>query len=151
MFKFKRGDTVRICLVEYDKNGPGAKMVSVNESYGIVLNVVANKQGFITKGIGEIEIRRDNDGSLFTVDMNGQCHNVDGEQYIQVQKCFMPVSSYKGTLVEWFEFIARPSEYEDSIKMTVLGIVDGKDFRQELENHFMDAKMHIDLSKTRGY
>lgn len=149
LFDFKRGDTVRICLVTYDKHGPGAQMIGVDEAYGIVLSVDATKQGVCTKGIGQVEVRRDNDGALFTVDLNGQSHNVSGEQYCQVQKCFSPVSSYKGTLVEWLEFIAHPTPHGEVLQLTVVGYVDGKPFHQEVEEHFMDAKMHLDLSKSR--
>jgi len=148
-FAFKRGDTVRICLVQYDKLGPDAKIIGIDEQYGIVLNVDATKQGICKKGIGEVEIRRDNDGSLFTVDLNGQAHNVDGEQYAQVQKCFLPVSAYKGTLVEWMEVIAHPSEHQDCIRLTVLGVAEGKVFRDEREDHFMDSKLHFDFSKEQ--
>lgn len=149
MFDFKRGDTVRICLVQYDKHGPDAKMINVDEQYGIVLNVDPTKQGVCKKGIGEVEVRRDNDGSLFTVDLNGQAHNVDGVQYAQVQKCFLPVSAYKGTLVEWLEVIASPSGYHDCIRFTVLGVAEGKVFREESVDHVMDSKIHFDFSKEQ--
>ena len=147
MFTFKRGDTVRICLVTYDKHGPGAKMIGVDEQYGIVLN--ADDMSF--NGDKRINIRRDSDGSLFDCDINGKAFNINGDQFLQIQKCFLPVSSYKGTLVEWLEAIAHPSEHPDCVRLTVLGVVDGKGFKQEIENHFMDAKMNLDLSKSRGY
>lgn len=148
MFDFKRGDTVRICLVQYDKFGPDAKKTGVDEQYGIVLEVDATRQGVMTKGIGEVIVRRDNDGSLFTVDLNGQSHNVDGAQYIQVQKCFIPVAAYKGTLVQWLEVIVHPSEH-GRVKVTVLGVAEGKVFRDEMDAHYMDAKLHFDFSKEQ--
>lgn len=82
-FDFKRGDTVRMQLMDQKTN-------IIYEHPGIVLEVTEK----------EVKVRRDLDGSLWSTDLNGRrCNAVDDTQYLQLQKVFNPENEYKGVRV----------------------------------------------------
>ncbi len=79
-FDFKRGDTIRMLIKEKDV---------IVEHVGLILEVKDNK----------VTARRDSDGSHWDTDLTGRSDNVNGEQFIQLQKVFKPENNYQGQRV----------------------------------------------------
>lgn len=94
VFNLKRGDSVIINTIDSDTG-------IVESDTGIVLNVEQKPSIDKPTIVTQIEVRRDVDGSLWTVDENGKMFSFGDEpkQFIQVQKIFKPVEVKRGKVV----------------------------------------------------
>lgn len=102
-FDFKRGDSVKIIL---RKDGV------FTEEPGLVLKVAGE----------EVEVQRDSDKSLWTTDLNGKRFNVNGDQFIQLQKLFQPENNYKGQRITSGIVQLTTEQDSDGAELSVLKV-----------------------------